>query len=305
MAFKATNGSGANSFQGFRAFVSRNPPSFNNLYWVRFRSAPKILGGSAFFSDFFSGNNGDSSGLALGGPGSDNSRLITYYANDVTVPSRQITTGDARTVGSMYRYPTGTTFSEISINFTVSRDMKTRMFFERWMNYMTEDSGNRVSWYDDCVCPFLDIFKYERGGVNPTNDQVTVVSPTGDKRVKNTVKWNKVTGVWALSNVFPFNISNVQLSNGPAATMNMEVSFYYERYRFYQPSNSGVESVPDSLGPQGSQAAAAGIAAAVSQGTQIVNGAASTATTITPVPPNPTAARQGVARDATGRLISR
>jgi len=285
MAFKATNGSGANSFQGFRAFVSRNPPSYNNLYWVRFRTVPKILGTAPYFAGFFSGDNADSSGISLGGPGSDNSRLLTYYANDVTIPSRQITTGDARTVGALYRYPTGTTFSEISINFTLSRDLKTRMFFERWMNYMTEDSGNRVSWYNDSVCDFLDIFKYERGGVNPTNDSVTVVSPTGDKRVKNTVKWNKVTGVWTLSNAFPFNISNVQLSNGPASTMSMEVSFYYERYRFYQPSNSGVESVPDSLGPSG-PAAAAGVAAATATGITTLSGVPTTATTVTPIKPS-------------------
>jgi len=279
MAFKATNGSGANSFQGFRAFVSRNPPSYNNLYWVRFRSAPKIMSSIPFFTDFFSGNNNDSSGLSLGGPGSDNSRLLTYYANDVTIPSRQITTGDAKTVGALYRYPTGTTFSEISINFTLPRNLKTRMFFERWMNYMTEDSGNRVSWYDDAVCPFLDIFKYERGGVNPTSGLVSLVSPDADSSVKDTVKWNKVTGAWVLTNAFPFNISNVQLNNGPAATMSMEVSFYYERYRFYQPSNSGVESIPDYLGPNG-PLAQQGIQAANAAGLQNVNGAPTTASVI-------------------------
>lgn len=281
MAFKATDGSGANSFQGFRAFVGRKPPSYNNLYWVRFRTPPTILnstGRDPFFRDFFNGNNNDTSGYSYGGPGSDKSRLLTYYANDVTIPSRQITTGDAKTVGSLYRYPTGTTFSEISINFTVSRDLVTRMFFERWMNFITEDSGNRVSWYKESVCPFLDIFKYERGGSNPTSGNVSLVSPTADTTTKNTVKWNKVTGAWVLTNVFPFNISNVQLSNGPAATMSMEVSFYYERYRFYQPSNSGVESVPDSLGIPVASASAAAIQS--QPGAVTNNGTTTTATTI-------------------------
>ena len=262
MAFTATDGSGANSFQGFKAFASRNPPSYSNLYWVRFRMPANIMGGgrSSFFNDFFSGNNADSSGLSFGGPGSDKSRLLTYYANDVTVPSRQITTGDARTVGSLYRYPTGTTFSEISVNFTLSRQLTTRLFFERWMNFITEDSGNRVSWYNELTCPFLDIFKYERGGINPTSSGTSLTSASAPTSVKYDIKWNKCVGVWSLTNVFPFNISNIQLNNGPAASLNMEVSFYYERYRFYVPTNSGVEDVPANLGPTTAAAAATAVA---------------------------------------------
>jgi len=277
MAFKATEGSGANSFQGFRAFVSRNPPSYNNLYWVRFRNRPKVLY-DPYFADFFSGNNSDSEGFKFGGPGSDNSRLLTYYANDVTIPSRQLTTGEVRSVGSLWRYPTGTTFSEISINFTVGRDLKTRMFFERWMNYITEDSGNRVSWYADSVCNFLDIFKYERGGLNPTSSDgsLTVASAKSDRR--STVKFNKVSGVWCLSNVFPFNISNVQLNNGPAQSMSMEVSFYYERYRFYQPTNSGIPNIIDSMTP--TAAAASATAIATIPGAITVDGTTTTATAV-------------------------
>lgn len=248
-SYTSTTGSGANSFQGFRSFVNRKPPSINNMYWVRFRSMPPCMSsGSAYFQDFFSSNNADTSGLSYGGPGNDKSRMLTYYANDVTIPSRQITTGDAKTVGSLYRYPTGTTFSEISINFTLPRQLETRIFFERWMNYITEDSGNRVSWYDDAVCPFMDIMKYERGGINPTNDATSLVNPTADQSTAGQVQWNQVTGCWALSNVFPFNISNIQLTNGTGATMSMEVSFYYERYRFYVPKNSMPQNLADNLG---------------------------------------------------------
>jgi hypothetical protein len=279
MAFKATYGSGANSFQGFKAFVSRRPPSYNNLYWVRFRGIPTVLGGSAYFNNFFTGNNADTTGNSFGGPGSDEARMLSYYANDVTIPSRQLTTGDAKTVGALYRYPTGTTFSEISINFTLPRALETRMLFERWMNYITEDSGNRVSWYNDSVCPFMDIVKYDRGGVIPTTDSISVVTPTADPRNKNTVKWNQATGVWALSNVYPFNISNVQLTNGTAGTLSMEVSFYYERYRFYQPRNTGVSEVVDNIGAATAITAASYLAAAAASGATATGSTASTTVT--------------------------
>jgi hypothetical protein len=249
-SYLSTHGSGANSLQGFKAFASRRPPSYNNLYWVRFRSIPNTLRikADSFFSPFFDGGSDNSTGLSYGSSGRDESRLINYYANDVTIPSRQITTGDAKTVGALYRYPTGTTFSEISINFTLSRDLTTRTFFERWMNYITEDSGNRVSWYEDITCPFMDIFKYERGGVNPSNAAISVVNPTTPQGVRDFVQFNKISGVWSLSNIFPFNISNIQLTNGQAGTLNMEVSFYYERYRFFIPKNSGTSNIPAEIG---------------------------------------------------------
>ena len=278
MAFKATYGSGANSFQGFKAFVSRRPPSYNNLYWVRFRTIPPCLARvpGGYFNNFFSGNNSDTTGNSFGGPGSDEARMLSYYANDVTIPSRQLTTGDAKTVGSLYRYPTGTTFSEISINFTLPRALETRMFFERWMNYITEDSSNRVSWYQDSVCDFMDIVKYDRGGVIPTTDSISVVTPTADARTKNTVKWNQATGVWALSNVYPFNISNVQLTNGTAGTLSMEVSFYYERYRFYQPKNTGAVEVVDSIGTAAAVTASGLLGSAAASGATASGATAST-----------------------------
>lgn len=230
-SYNQRSATGANSFQEFTAMASRRPPAINNLYWVRFRTVPNCMP-QATFNDYFTGNNS-----VEVGPATDQARLLTYYANEVTIPSRQITTGDAKTVGSLYRYPTGTTFSEISINFTLPRQLETRMFFERWMNYISADSDNRAAWYHDSVCPFVDIIKYERGGIQPSAAQV---AKSADPRVASLIKWNQSTGAWVLQNVFPFNISNMSLTNSAAGTMSMEVSFYYERYRFYVPTDTGV-----------------------------------------------------------------
>jgi hypothetical protein len=259
--------SGANSFQGFLSLARREQPSYNNLYWVRFRTKPRVLtsgtaGGldtNVWFNDFF--NNGIASG-----PGTDKSRLLTYYATDVTVPSRQITTADQKSVGTMWRYPTGTSFSEISIQFIVPRTYKTRTFFERWMNYAANDASQRVSWYDDVVTSYMDIFKYERGGSNPynENDLLSLVNPS--QRRYTTTKWNKCVAVWSMQNTFPFNISNMQLQSGPANYMTMEVSFYFERYRFYVPANEGIEEVAVNLGSTGVNASASAQATATAAG---------------------------------------
>jgi len=263
MTVSVTSLSGANSFQGFRSLTQRHPPSYNNLYWVRFRRKPNVMAGSDFNAYF---NNGVTSG-----PGHDKSRLLTYYATDVTVPSRQITTGEIKSVGSQWKYPTGTSFSEISIQFIVPRTYFTRTFFERWMNYTASDAGQYVSWYDDAVCTYLDIFKYERGGVKPYNTAVyssgSLAASTGSH--PGTVSWNRCIGSWTMQNVYPFNISSMQLQSGPAGSATMEVSFYFERYRFFVPSEASAlqyETPASSVGSAGVKASTAALNAALAAG---------------------------------------
>jgi hypothetical protein len=55
----------------------------------------------------------------------------------------------------------------------------------------------------------------------------------------------------------------------------MEVSFYYERYRFYVPAdiNLGDVNIPVSLGTTGSAAASSGIATSTSVGPTGLGGA--------------------------------
>jgi len=208
---------GENSIQEFMSHMQKNPPAYSSLYHVQFNTLPKVLspGGAPISSDFTLDDTGS---LA---------RNLSYYANEVSIPSRQITTGEQKPVGSMYRYPTSTTFSEISMQFTLPRNMLTRTFFERWMNYISNDANQYVSPYFDCVVPEVNIWKLERGGGAP-------VSKPG---LRPGAQYNQVTAVWRLYNVFPFNISSFSLSNAQSNIINMEVSFYYERYRFYKQGN--------------------------------------------------------------------
>jgi hypothetical protein len=260
---------GQNSFQGFLSLSKQNPPSYSNLYWVRFRTAPKI------FTDRRIGALGSFFNAGLDG-GNEHAKLLTYYASDVTIPSRQLTTGEAKTVGNMYRYATGTSFSEISMQFILPRNLATRTFFERWMNYTANDASNRVCLYSEYVCPFIDIFKYERGGVPsgvPDPSYSPIVSPDGKQVKTSPLEYNRCSGVWSLSNAYPFNISNINLNAGPANIITMEVSFYYERYRFYVPDGAMFDEMYNNFGPS-----AVGLKTATPDGISGIN--ASNPTTI-------------------------
>jgi hypothetical protein len=135
----------------------------------------------------------------------------------------------------------------------------------------------------------LDIFKYERGGMTPAPTDWTsyssVVSPgvggekpTLENYKANSVKFNRCSGVWSLKKAFPFNISNINLNSGPTNLLSMEVSFYYERYRFYTPVNPNVGdiNIPVTLGSTGSRSASTGISTATARGPVGLSGATST-----------------------------
>ena len=46
-----------------------------------------------------------------------------------------------------------------------------------------------------------------------------------------------MTAAWELRNVFPYNIGSIQLSSDEARVMELQVGFYYERYRFFTQDN--------------------------------------------------------------------
>ena len=212
------------SLQGFISNTMKkddNSPSFTNLFSVNV-ATPRIMR-THFGSDRFQSETGD---LGL---------LMDYYANNLSLPSKQITTGTVVNVGSPWRYTTGTAFSQFNINFIMPRSQYTRSFFERWTQVMSSDANQYTGFYDDYTSPVIRIYKWERGGGDPA-------AVTADMRraiAENPgISWSlaryyKVTACWELQNCFPYNIGTVQLNNSAATLMNLTVGFYYERYRFY------------------------------------------------------------------------
>ena len=212
------------SLQGFISNTMKkddNSPSFTNLFSINF-ATPRCMR-QYFGSDRFASETGD---LGL---------LMDYYALNLSLPSKQITTGTQVNVGSPWRYPTGTAFSQFNVNFIMPRSQYTRTFFERWTQVMASDSNQYTGFYDDMVSPVIRIYKWERGG----GDQAPITADMRRAIAENPgISWSlaryyKVTACWELQNCFPYNIGTVQLNNSAATLMNLTVGFYYERYRFY------------------------------------------------------------------------
>lgn len=155
---------------------------------------------------------------------------VNLLASEVTIPSRQLTTGESRSFGSMYRYVTGTSFSEITVSFLITKDMSIRLFFERWMNYITDDGSNFVMTPDQYQGT-LRISKWENGS------NVVMRKKDSNGAVIGSTRLKTCTANWVIEGCFPFNISTMTFNNEETNLLKCDVSFYYERYRM---DNTGV-----------------------------------------------------------------
>ena len=192
---------------GFRRFYDlvasgAKEPSRSNLFSV-FIGIPPVLRANENF-DF-----------------KEYQETINYFADSVTVPGRRITTGQVRDVGAMRRFATDTAFGDAAFSFILTKDMYARTFFERWMNYTASDAENRVTLYDQYTTNII-ISKWESGSGVKYKDALTDAE----------LRLNRVTGVWQMYGAFPYDMSAMNLTNGPTDLIKVDVKFYYERYRF-------------------------------------------------------------------------
>ena len=202
-----------------------NHPSISNRWSLQFVT-PKILGPGKYLSTV----KYDLGEL-------NNRNYLNFYADNVNLPSKQVTTGSVTNIGSSYNYATSSTFSQISVDFIMPRNHKTRMLFERWVSIMSSDANQFTDYYDDYVCPNMYIFKWERGGGPefeiPDYFKKILQSLGIDEKDVTKYKDDQLVGIYDIRNIFPYNIGSTSLTNAAASIQTFNVGFYYERYRFY------------------------------------------------------------------------
>ena len=215
-----------NSFQEFLSNTKGRDrsPSFTNLFSVRMSTPPMMRQGS-----------GSMASGRMQVETTDLDWMLDYYANNVNLPSKQITTGQTPYVGAPFKYATNTAYSQINITFTMPRSQYTRNFFERWTTMMASDSEQYTRYYNEYVCPRMYIYKWERGGGDLVVTDPKMIRALRKSGTENFLLARKyqLTAAWEIQNLYPYNIGSVQLDNNTAKAMTLTVGFYYERYRFF------------------------------------------------------------------------
>tara|TARA_B100002019_G_scaffold288635_1_gene302634 strand:+ start:15506 stop:16228 length:723 start_codon:yes stop_codon:yes gene_type:complete len=208
--------SAPNSFTQFQSLVAKGAwePVRGNLYSVDI-GFPRVLGAGALQPNEFK-------------PSAEYYDAVNYFADSVTIPSRNITTGDTQNFGLQRSYATGQTPNELGMSFLVTKNQWHRNFFETWMNAIAPDGENRVCFYDDYICDII-VRKWERG----SNFKVE----TTRKNIKYETRLNKATGIWRFTGAYPFNLGTMNFGNAAADVMRLDVQFKFERYRFTTKEN--------------------------------------------------------------------
>lgn len=219
-----------NSFSEFRANIKpsyNTGPSYNNLYGIQF-GPPNVLQ-AAYQSRLVPGGNNNGN-LDF---------LLNAYAQEVSSPSKNLTTATVNNIGSAWKYATGQSHSEISINFLMPRGARSYTFFERWMSHINNDATNYVDYFDDYTTDLI-IYKMERG--EGKREQVRqsdlIKEQQGDNKKKNNMQnsyyyENQISGAWVIEEVFPYNLGQISMQNGPAALSSFSVGFQYSRWRWF------------------------------------------------------------------------
>ena len=200
----------ANSFTKFRELVASGAkePARSNLYSVRI-DLPQCL----MLND-----------RVLRSRGRDVFESVNYFADDVTVPGKRITTGTIRDVGQQRNFATDTAATDLTVSFIVTKDLIHRELFEKWMQYTASDAENRVALYEEYTTNIL-ICKWELGS-NIVWNGITNEGKQYEQRL------NRATGVWQMFGAFPYDMSALSFNNGQTDMLKLDIGFYYERYRF-------------------------------------------------------------------------
>ncbi len=221
-----------NSFTAFQSLLKgkKTSPSLNNLYAVEF-TQPKVLGERY------------GQRLIPGGSLSEDLFIqLNHYCSEIGTPSRNITTASVNNIGAAYKYATGQSHSEVNATFIMPRDTRTYTFFERWMMSMVNDAEQYVELMENYTCS-MKIFKMERGQGKKVfykeSDLIKEQNNPNDAQKKRGFYYeNEVTGCWVLQDVFPTNLSQIQLTSGKADFTTFQVGFQYRNFRYYPNSKN-------------------------------------------------------------------
>ena len=220
-----------NYFETFREAIAMGhlEPARNNLYEFRMNipvcMAPDQVGipNQAWLKADSGGNN--------------IRKNMNLFAQNITIPSRNVTTSEVHVHGMNRSYASGQSPTDLEVSFIVTKDNQHRAFFEQWMHNCASDADNTVGFYDQYVCD-VDIVKWESG----SNSWLTKIEKEGATERMFKFRMNQATAVYRCFGVFPKNIGTLTLNNEARSIMELSVSFQMERYRFDTVNVDGLKS---------------------------------------------------------------
>jgi len=182
---------------------------------------------------------------AAGNTGTENAFKLSYLADEVNIPGYSIATGDFKgpVPGINQKYAHTKQYNELNITFMMDHDHLPFKVLHNWVDYMfprnpigsqaesNESIYYKTRYYDD-YCADMIIDKLEIGNPSLQRRQLKQeqIMQLSSRETYYSVSRIKMT------NVFPYVMSNVTLSNGPNQPLKFQTTFYYEYMTILEPT---------------------------------------------------------------------
>lgn len=139
-------------------------------------------------------------------------RRLEYLCENAETPGKSLNTNDYQYYGPSFKSPNQVVFGDFSTTYLVTRNLDERLFFERWLEYI---SGS-VTGYDfnfkDEYATQIDVLHYSEKANADTDKEMCKFS---------------------LIKAFPVNVNPMQLSWSEDGVQRLQVQFAYEDYIAY------------------------------------------------------------------------
>lgn len=97
---------------------------------------------------------------------------IGFMCNQMSFPGRSFQTVDSRHIGTPFRLPFSTQYTDVTFTFNLSADMRERKYFELWQQTIVNVNMNSMNFYNEYVMP-VHIMQLDKDG--QVTYQVTLI----------------------------------------------------------------------------------------------------------------------------------
>ena len=152
---------------------------------------------------------------------------LTYYAESVSYPGQELLTTDLYYGGPPMNVPVRSDFKDVTISFIVDDDMRQKMFFDAWLNFVNPKENKYDFRYRDDYIGEIDIFQISEDG-------------------------NRVAYGMRLYEVFPINLGEIKGSWAEQEPIRLDATFSYRYWRSlnadaYERNDDDAPEVLDSI----------------------------------------------------------
>jgi hypothetical protein len=173
------------------------------------------------------------------------SKDLSLRCESLNIPGLQITTADYKLYGGqpILKIPNARVHDDVQITFLTMGDMRDKMFFENWMDSISDFSNNTIAYYND-ISSNIEIDVYSDEGTPQQSAISSGIVGQVSAPVITTYKDVDVKPIYTVTLVkaIPTRIESIQVGWADYDTLlKYTVNFSYESLKFEKGSNrSGI-----------------------------------------------------------------